>query len=147
QGGGDVAFTFVTTRPAEREWAEQTAAGIRSLARRALVHEVDVRDAAATTAAVQRTVAELGTIHCVLAGAGVADDHVHWRMDEAAWDRVLDINLKGVFLTCRAITPILRAQGYGRVVTISSIVALHGKAGLANYAASKAALIGLTKTL
>jgi 3-oxoacyl-[acyl-carrier protein] reductase len=145
--GADVAFTFVAGRPADREQAAQVVAQAQAMGRRARAFEADVRDAAALDAAVQATVKDLGTIHLLVAGAGVADDRVHWKMSEESWDRVLDVNLKGVFLTCRAVSPILRAQGYGRIVTISSIVALHGKAGLANYAASKAALIGFTKTL
>ena len=145
--GADVAFTFVASRPAERDAAGQVVAAVQALGRRARAFEADVRDAAAVEAAVAATVAELGTIDLLVAGAGIADDRVHWKMSEESWDRVLDVNLKGVFLTCRAVTPILRAKGRGRVVTISSIVALHGKVGLANYAASKAALIGFTKTL
>src|SRR6185503_15000158 len=68
-------------------------------------------------------------------------------MSEESWDRVLDVDLKGVFLACRAVTPGMRARGSGRVVTVSSIVGLHGKVGLANYSAAKSGLIGLTKTL
>jgi 3-oxoacyl-[acyl-carrier protein] reductase len=145
--GANVTFTFFPLRDGERERAAAVAREIEALGVGALAVEADVRQAIAVQQAVDAALQRFGTVHSVVAGAGIADDRVLWHMTEASWDRVLDTNLKGVFLTCRALTPHLRQLGGGRIVTIASIVALRGKAGLCNYAASKAALIGFTKSL
>jgi 3-oxoacyl-[acyl-carrier protein] reductase len=76
----------------------------------------------------------------------VARDRVSWKMTEQEWDLVIDVNLKGCFAFCRAVAPVFRAQKRGRIVNIASINGLRGTFGQANYAASKAGLIGLTKT-
>jgi 3-oxoacyl-[acyl-carrier protein] reductase len=145
--GAHVAFTWVPARPHEDRWAGEVAKVLAGHGRKVLAIEADVRDAAAMEVAVQRACAELGTIDFLVAAAGIADDRVHWKMTEETWDRVVDVNLKGVFLACRAVAPVMRARGSGRIVTVSSIVGLHGKPGLANYSAAKSGLIGLTKTL
>ncbi|MGA9837420.1 MAG: SDR family NAD(P)-dependent oxidoreductase, partial [Gemmatimonadaceae bacterium] len=90
---------------------------------------------------------EFGRLDILVANAGVARDAVIWKMTELQWDEVLDVNLKGCFAYCRAIAPILRAQRRGRIVTIASINGLRGKFGQSNYAASKAGVIALTKSL
>lgn len=120
---------------------------VRTLGRRALVLACDVRDLGAAEEAVGRVTEAWGALHVLVCNAGITRDAVSWKMDEAAWDDVLDVNLKGCFAFVRAATPGFRAQGWGRVVAISSINGLRGKFGQANYAASKAGLIGLAKTL
>jgi NAD(P)-dependent dehydrogenase (short-subunit alcohol dehydrogenase family) len=70
-----------------------------------------------------------------------------WKMSEDAWDQVLDVNLKGCVAFCRAVAPVFREQRHGRMVNIASINGMRGKAGLSNYSASKAGIIGLTRTL
>lgn len=89
---------------------------------------------------------QLGRVDVVVNNAGITRDTLLIRMDEKDWDTVLDINLKGAFLVSKAAAKIMMKQRSGRIVNISSIVGLNGNAGQANYSASKAGLIGLTKT-
>jgi 3-oxoacyl-[acyl-carrier protein] reductase len=84
--------------------------------------------------------------HVVVNNAGITRDTLMLRMDEKDWDLVLDINLKGAFLVTKAASRIMMKQRFGRIVNISSVVGLTGNAGQANYSASKAGLIGLTKS-
>jgi 3-oxoacyl-[acyl-carrier protein] reductase len=87
---------------------------------------------------------QMGTIGVLVNNAGITRDNLMLRMKEEDWDRVIEVNLKGAFLTTKAaIKPMMRAR-YGRIVNITSVIGLHGQAGQANYAASKAGLIGLT---
>ncbi len=109
--------------------------------------ELDVRDAQGAERAVQRVVEELGTLDIFVANAGVTRDRVVWKMEEEAWDDVIDVNLKGCFTFARAVAPVFRSRKWGRIVAIGSINGLRGKVGQANYAASKAGLIGLCKSL
>ena len=99
------------------------------------------------TELVTATIAELGRLDVLVNNAGVTRDNLLMRMKEEDWDEVLAINLKGAFNCVRAaVRPMLKARG-GRIVNITSVVGLLGNAGQANYAASKAGLIGLTKSL
>ncbi len=120
---------------------------VQRAGRRALRLEADVADFATAEARVATTVAAMGGVDILVCAAGITRDGVSWKLPEAEWDRVLAVNLKGCFNYARAVTPALRARGRGRVVMITSINGMRGKLGQANYAASKAGLIGLTKTL
>jgi 3-oxoacyl-[acyl-carrier protein] reductase len=141
--GCDVALLDLERSESVKAVADE----IRGMGREALVTRCDVRDFHASAEAVEWTVGELGGLHVVVANAGVARDAVSWKLTEEAWDEVLDVNLKGCFNVVRAAIPAFRAQGWGRVVAVSSINGLRGKFGQAAYAASKAGLIGLAKTL
>jgi 3-oxoacyl-[acyl-carrier protein] reductase len=92
------------------------------------------------------TTKAFGRVDIVVNNAGITRDTLMLRMDEKDWDLVLDINLKGAFLVTRAASRIMMKQRSGRIVNISSVVGLTGNAGQANYSASKAGLIGLTKS-
>lgn len=127
--------------------AEAAAAEIRGRGGRAVALRADVTDLAAAESAVAATTAGLGRLDILVCNAGVTRDAVVWKMSEAAWDEVLDVNLKGCFTFCRAAAPGFRAQRRGRIVMLASINGLRGKAGQANYAASKAGVVALTKTL
>ena len=127
--------------------ARAVADAIRAGGGRAIALEADVSDVGAAERCVAAALQEFGRVDILVANAGVARDAVVWKMTEAQWDEVLDVNLKGCFAYCRAIAPALRAQKHGRIVTIASINGLRGKFGQANYAASKAGVIALTKTL
>jgi 3-oxoacyl-[acyl-carrier protein] reductase len=106
-----------------------------------------VADAAEAAALVERTISELGGLDILVNNAGITRDNLLMRMSEEDWDAVLDTNLKGAFLcTKAAVRPMLR-QRSGRIINMSSVVALTGNPGQANYAAAKAGLIGLTKTV
>jgi len=108
---------------------------------------LDVTDAAQAAEVVDRVAAELGGIHILLNNAGITDDGLFLRMKPEAWRRVLAVNLDGVFNVTQPVVRHMVKQREGRIISISSVVGLMGNPGQANYAASKAALIGLTKTL
>ncbi|HEY5491415.1 MAG TPA: SDR family NAD(P)-dependent oxidoreductase [Gemmatimonadaceae bacterium] len=127
--------------------AERLAAELRALGRKAVALRADVSDFAAAEGAVAAAVRALGRLDGLVCNAGVARDHASWKMTEAEWDQVIDVNLKGCFAFCRAAAPVFRAQKSGRIVTVASINGLRGKFGQSNYAASKAGVVGLTKTL
>lgn len=127
--------------------AGEVAAAIEALDRRCLVRQADVADAEQAAELVAATIAELGRLDVLVNNAGITRDNLLMRMREEDWDEVLAINLKGAFNCVRAaVRPMLKARG-GRIVNITSVVGLLGNAGQANYAASKAGLIGLTKSL
>jgi 3-oxoacyl-[acyl-carrier protein] reductase len=114
---------------------------------RAMALECDIRTFAAADDAVRRTVKAFGRLDIVVASAGVTADAVSWKMTEEQWDAVLDVNLKGSFAIARAAAPVLRQRAWGRIVLVGSINGRRGKFGQANYAASKAGVVGLGKTL
>jgi len=107
----------------------------------------DVRDFAAAENTVTQIVSEKGRLDVLVNNAGISRDHLLWKMSEADWDDVLAVNLKGAFNFLHAAAPVFWKQQSGKVVSVSSINALRGKMGLANYAASKAGLIALTRTV
>jgi 3-oxoacyl-[acyl-carrier protein] reductase len=106
----------------------------------------DVRDGAAVGRCVQEVEARFGGLDGLVQCAGITADAVLWKLTDAQWDDVLDVNLGGAFRVMRAVAPLLRARGGGSIVNVTSINGLRGKFGQSNYAASKAGLIGLTKT-
>jgi 3-oxoacyl-[acyl-carrier protein] reductase len=109
---------------------------------------VDVTDPAAVQAAAEDAAAALGKIDILITSAGVTGpNHTTWDYPVAAWDRVIDINLKGVFYCCHAAVPFMRTNGYGRIVNIASIAGKEGNPNASAYSASKAGVIGLTKSL
>ena len=130
-----------------QENSEKVAAEIRTLGRKAWAHAVDVSDAAAVNAAAEKILAEAGKVDILVNNAGVTRDGLLMRMADADWDTVLDTNLKGAFLVTKAFVRSFIKQRSGRIINISSVIGLIGNAGQANYVASKAGLIGLTKSL
>ncbi|MCL5287248.1 MAG: 3-oxoacyl-ACP reductase FabG [Acidobacteria bacterium] len=106
----------------------------------------DVRDFAAAETIVEQIASDKGRLDVLVNNAGISRDHLLWKMSEADWDEVLAVNLKGAFNFLRAAAPVFRKQQSGKVVNVSSINALRGKKGLANYGASKAGMIALTRT-
>jgi 3-oxoacyl-[acyl-carrier protein] reductase len=126
--------------------AEEVVAGLRSTGARAIALQADVSDAAQAERLVASTVEELGRLDILVNNAGLTRDGLIVRMDEAEWDAVLDVNLKGAFLCTKAALKRMMRQKSGCIVNITSVMGLRGNAGQANYAASKSGLIGLTKS-
>jgi 3-oxoacyl-[acyl-carrier protein] reductase len=126
---------------------EELAQEISAKGRRALALAVDVADAEACENAIKQTVKELGGIDILINNAGINDDGLLMRMKEEQWQRVLDVNLNGAFYCAKAALRPMLKSGSGRIINISSVVGQMGNAGQANYAASKAGLIGFTKSL
>jgi 3-oxoacyl-[acyl-carrier protein] reductase len=107
----------------------------------------DVADGAGVDALVKRVEQDLGSLDILVNNAGVTADNLVLRLTDEAWDLVLDTNLKGAFHTIRAATRGMMRRRQGRVINITSVVGITGNRGQANYAASKAGLIGLTKSV
>jgi len=139
--GADLALCDV-----KAEWLDDTTAKVRALGRRAEAYAMDVADGAAVAEAVAKVAADFGRIDILVNNAGITRDTLLIRMTEEDWDAVLDINLKGAFLTTKAVVKHMMKQRSGAIVNIASVVGIMGNAGQANYTASKAGLIALTKT-
>ena len=131
----------------EQSAAQETLDVLAAAGVTARYYKCDVSDFAAAKAVADAVVKDFGKIDILINNAGVTADKLILRMDEADWDRVLNINLKGCFNMIKHVTPYMMRKRYGRIVSISSVVGLMGNAGQANYAASKAGIIGLTKTV
>jgi 3-oxoacyl-[acyl-carrier protein] reductase len=140
--GADV---FCLSRTAEN--SEKVAQEIRALGKRGWAYAVDMADGAAVSAAATRMLEEAGHVDILINNAGVTRDGLLMRMSEEDWDTVLNTNLRGAFLLTKALTRAFVKQRSGRIVNVASIAGLIGNAGQCNYAASKAALIGFTKSL
>jgi 3-oxoacyl-[acyl-carrier protein] reductase len=141
QEGADVVVVSRT-----QENSEKVAAEIRALGRKAWAFAVDVADSAAVTAAVEKILAETPKIDILVNNAGVTRDGLIMRMSDEDWDIVLNTNLKGAFLLTKAFFRVFAKQRSGRIINITSVIGLIGNPGQANYAASKAGLIGLTQS-
>ena len=141
--GYDVAVNYAASSAA----AEQTAADCRAYGVEAVALQGDVTDPAACQTLVDTAAKTFGRLDVLVNNAGVTADKLILRMQPEDFDKVINANLKGAFFCCKAACKLMMRQRYGRIVNISSVVGLHGNAGQANYAASKAGLIGLTKSL
>jgi 3-oxoacyl-[acyl-carrier protein] reductase len=139
--GADLALCDVKV-----EWLADTAAKVQAMGRRAEVYAMDVANGAAVGEAVAKVAADFGRIDVLVNNAGITRDTLLIRMTEEDWDAVLDINLKGAFLVTKAVVKYMMKQRSGAIVNIASVVGIMGNAGQANYTASKAGLIALTKT-
>jgi 3-oxoacyl-[acyl-carrier protein] reductase len=127
--------------------AAETVAAIAAAGGRAQALALDVTDAEAAVAAVQGVVAEHGRLDILVSNAGITRDQLMLRMKRSDWDDVLATNLTAAFVLCQAAMKPMIKQRSGRIVAISSVVGQMGNAGQANYAASKAGLIGFCKSL
>ena len=140
--GADVACVSRT-----EENSAKAAAEVEALGRRAWAVAVDVSDTAAVDAAAGKILDDAGRVDILVNNAGVTRDNLLMRMSEEEWDTVLNTNLKGAFNFTRALTRPFIKQRSGRIINIASVIGLIGNAGQSNYAASKAALIGFTKSI
>ena len=140
--GADIAVCDV-----QKDWLSETVGLVTALGRRAETYAVDVSQGETVTAAVDQIAKDFGKIDILINNAGITKDTLMMRMSEADWDAVLDINLKGAFLCTKAVSRLMMKQRSGAIVNIASIIGLIGNAGQCNYAASKAGLIALTKSV
>ena len=108
---------------------------------------LNVTDGPALDAAVDAVIKEFGALHVLVNNAGITRDTLSMRMKDDDWDAVVDTNLKAVFRACRAATKPMMRQRYGRIINITSVVGVSGNAGQANYAAAKAGVAGMTRSL
>ena len=125
----------------------RVVADIEATGGKAAALSLDLADPASIETAVKGALAAHSEIHVLINNAGVTEDNLVLRMSRDAWDRVLATNLTGVFLLTQAVTRGMVRKRYGRIVNVTSVVGLMGNAGQANYAASKAGLVGLTKSV
>ncbi len=140
--GADVAICDI-----DESIAAQAASEIEALGRKASAIRADVSNAESVSSMFGSFLEVFGKIDILVNNAGITRDGLIVRMKETDWDAVIDINLKSAFLCCKeAARPMMKARG-GKIVNIASVVGLMGNAGQVNYSASKAGLIGLTKTL
>ncbi|MBI5686670.1 MAG: 3-oxoacyl-[acyl-carrier-protein] reductase [Verrucomicrobia bacterium] len=140
--GADVAV--VDLKP---EFCAETCEKVRALGRRAWAYGADVSQAASVEETVAKVLADCGKVDILVNNAGITKDTLLMRMSEADWDAVLDINLKGTFLFTKSLAREFVKQRSGRIVNIASVIGLVGNAGQCNYGASKAGVIGLTKSV
>lgn len=140
--GADVAICDVNM-----EAAQKTAADIEAKGRKSLALKTNVASSAEVNAMVDQVIEKFGRIDILVNNAGITRDGLILRMKDEDWDLVLSINLKGAFLCAKAGLKYMTKQRSGTIINIASIVGAMGNAGQANYVASKAGLIGLTKTI
>lgn len=141
--GADIAFTYMTGEAQSQDLAttlQEMGVKVRS-------YPSDASSFTAAAALVQAVVADFGGLDILVNNAGITRDSLLLRMEEQAWDEVLQVNLKSCFNTVKAATKTFVKQRSGSIINISSIVGLQGNVGQANYAASKAGIIGFTKAV
>lgn len=141
--GANVAFTYLSSvEQGEALEKELEAKGVKAKGFRS-----DASDFAAAEQLINDTVAELGSLDILVNNAGITQDNLLMRMTEEMWDKVINVNLKSCFNTVKAVTRTMMKQKAGSIINISSVVGVKGNAGQANYAASKAGMIGFTKSV
>ena len=143
EAGHDVAIGYVR----DADGAARTAAAVEAAGRRSLVHQVDVADEASAAAFVAATEAGLGDLDAVILNAGITRDGLAMRMSAEDWSAVIRTNLDGAFFTAKAAMRGMLKRRAGSIVAVSSVVGLGGNAGQVNYAAAKAGMIGMVKSL
>ena len=125
---------------------EEVATAIRAAGGEAIASPADVTDRGQVDAVMQAAVAQFGAIDVLVNNAGITQDATLAKMTEDQFDRVVNVNLKGVFHCTQAVLPFFLARGKGKIINASSVVGVHGNFGQTNYAATKAGVIGMTKT-
>ncbi|MCO5215836.1 MAG: 3-oxoacyl-[acyl-carrier-protein] reductase [Thermomicrobiales bacterium] len=140
-------YDLLLTYRGDADAAKAASEALASTGRRIEVISADVSTAEGATATIETATKTFGRIDVLVNNAGITRDNLIMRMSEDDWDAVLSTNLKGAFLTSKAVVRPMLRQKSGRIINITSVVGRMGNAGQANYAAAKAGLIGLTKTL
>jgi 3-oxoacyl-[acyl-carrier protein] reductase len=143
QAGASIAFTYKSSA----DKAESLKSEIEAMGRHALAMQAEAENFAQAEKVVQEVLHTLGTLHILVNNAGQTRDTLLMRMTETQWDEVIASNLKSVFNYTKAVIKHMVSQRNGRIVNITSVIGLTGNAGQANYAASKAGIIGFTKSV
>ena len=141
--GAQVAFTYRRNK----QGADDLLAELKTMGVKAQAFHADMADFARAQEIVDSVCQAFGTLDILVNNAGQNQDSVIWKMTETQWDEVIATDLKGVFNYVHAVVPVLREKKSGRIITVSSINGLRGRFGQSNYAAAKAGVIGLSKTL
>lgn len=141
--GADIAFSFAGNEDA----AQETKNAIEGFGVKVLAMRASVNSGEAVDAFFAKVLEEFGRIDILVNNAGITKDGLALRMKETDFDQVIETNLKGAFLCCKAAARPMMKQRSGRMINLASVVALRGNAGQANYCASKAGIIGMTKSL
>ncbi|MFZ5763650.1 MAG: 3-oxoacyl-[acyl-carrier-protein] reductase [Thermodesulfobacteriota bacterium] len=141
--GATVVVNYVGNQAA----AEETAAAIRQQGGTAEVSRFNVADTAETEAALKKIMDDHGRIDVLVNNAGITRDGLLMKMKDEQWDEVLNTNLKGAFTCIRAVSRAMMKQRWGRIVNITSVIGFAGNAGQVNYAAAKAGMVGLTRSV
>ncbi|MDD5128725.1 MAG: 3-oxoacyl-[acyl-carrier-protein] reductase [Candidatus Omnitrophica bacterium] len=151
--GQAIAMTFaregadIVVADVNLEIAQKTALEIEGLGRNALALEMDVTNFEKVEEGINKILDKMGKVDILVNNAGITKDNLLLRMSQADWDAVINVNLKGTFNCIKAVTRPMIKQRSGRIISIASIIGLMGNPGQANYAASKAGIIALTKTV
>jgi len=143
EAGSQVAFTYMSSK----EKAENLEAELSSFGQKCKCYQSNAGDFTATEDLINNVVSEFGTIDVLINNAGITRDGLLMRMSEEDWNEVIDTNLKSVFNTTKAIQRTFLKQRSGSIINLTSIVGIKGNAGQSNYAASKAGIIGFTKSI
>ena len=143
RNGANVVFCYAGNETA----ADETAAACEALGAKVLAVRCDVSDAAQVQSLMDAAVKAFGRIDILVNNAGITRDNLLMLMKESDFDAVVAANLKGTFLCMKAVSRLMMKQRCGRIVNLSSVVGLRGNAGQVNYAASKAGVVGMTKSL
>ena len=147
RNGVHIAFNYLDDGDGRiEEEAERTTEELRQLEVKVLCRSCDVRDRTLVDSFVQEAADKIGGVHILVNNAGIARDRALWRMTDEDWEEVIDTNLTGCFNMIRCVSPIMRAQQFGKIVNVSSIHGIRSEFGLSNYAASKAGILGLTRS-
>lgn len=142
EAGANIFFNYNGSPDA----AKETAAMVTEIGVEVEAMKANIADSEEVTAFFKQAVERFGRIDILVNNAGITRDNLLMRMKENEWDDVIATNLKGTFLTTKAVSRTMMKQRYGKIINIASVVGLIGNAGQANYVASKAGVIGLTKT-
>jgi len=141
QEGADIVIGDVNMADAQK-----TCLDIEAMGRKSLALELDVTDYQKVEAGVNKILDKFTKVDILINNAGITKDNLMLRMSDADWDAVIKVNLKGTFNCTKAVSRVMMKQRSGKIVNIASIIGIIGNAGQANYAASKAGIIALTKT-
>jgi len=146
--GCDVAINYVAEADRDNaDEAEEVAEAVRGLGRRAICVEADVTDVESTRAMVEAAIEAFGKLDILVNNAGITRDRTLKKLEKSDWDAVIAVNLTGAFNCTRAVIDHMRERRSGRIISLASVVGQTGNIGQTNYAASKAGLIGFTKSL